>query len=72
MVKAAAAFGLTVPGASTFSRAAQAEGGDPETLVVGTAASASDIDPHSAYDGRSNMIIYGIYEQLMRLEDNTT
>ncbi len=72
MVKAAAGLGIALPAASSRAWPVRAEGGDPETLVVGTAASASDIDPHSAYDGRSNMIIYGIYEQLMRLEDNAT
>jgi peptide/nickel transport system substrate-binding protein len=42
------------------------------TLVVGTASSPSDLDPHSAYDGRSVMVIYGAYEQLMRLKGDST
>ena len=42
------------------------------TLIVGTSSSPSDLDPHSAYDGRSVMVIYGVYEQLMRLKGSST
>ena len=42
------------------------------TLIAGTSSSPSDLDPHSAYDGRSVMVIYGVYEQLMRLKGSST
>lgn len=42
------------------------------TLIAGTSSSPSDLDPHSAYDGRSVMVIYGVYEQLMRLKGGST
>ena len=42
------------------------------TLIAGTSSSPSDLDPHSAYDGRSVMVIYGAYEQLMRLKGDST
>ena len=42
------------------------------TLTAGTSSSPSDLDPHSAYDGRSVMVIYGVYEQLMRLKGSST
>ena len=42
------------------------------TLIAGTSSSPSDLDPHSAYDGRSVMVIYGVYEQLMRMKGSST
>lgn len=42
------------------------------TLIAGTSSSPSDLDPHSAYDGRSVMVIYGVYEQFMRLKGSAT
>jgi peptide/nickel transport system substrate-binding protein len=67
-----AAVGLAVPVISQTPRIGLAQAADPKTFMVGTASSASDIDPHSAYDGRSEMIIYGAYEQFMRLKTDTT
>ena len=71
---AASSFpGGRAAGAATVALAPAGQEADrAQTLVVGTAASASDLDPHSAYDGRSEMVIYGAYEQLMRLEGDKT
>ena len=71
---AASSFpGGRAAGAATVALApAGQEADQAQTLVVGTSASASDLDPHSAYDGRSVMVIYGAYEQLMRLEGDKT
>jgi peptide/nickel transport system substrate-binding protein len=72
LVQSVAAFGVAAPMLGRGWRVGRAQGADPKTFVVGTASSASDIDPHSAYDGRSEMVIYGAYEQFMRLKADTT
>jgi peptide/nickel transport system substrate-binding protein len=61
---AALAAPLPAPALQDVDRAA--------TLIAGTSSSPSDLDPHSAYDGRSVMVIYGAYEQLMRLKGSST
>ncbi|HEU5430817.1 MAG TPA: ABC transporter substrate-binding protein [Thermomicrobiales bacterium] len=72
LVQTAAALGLAVPTVGRGLHSGRAQAADPKTFLVGTASSASDIDPHSAYDGRSEMVIYGAYEQFMRLKADTT
>ncbi|MGI8477505.1 MAG: ABC transporter substrate-binding protein [Thermomicrobiales bacterium] len=59
------------PAATVRSSRHQEEPDRARTLVVGTAGSPSDLDPHSAYEGRSEMVIYGAFEQLMRLKGDT-
>ncbi len=72
LVQGAAALGVSLPAFGRLPRGVRAQSADAATFVVGTASSASDIDPHSAYDGRSEMVVYGAYEQFMRLKDDTT
>ncbi|HEY8446887.1 MAG TPA: ABC transporter substrate-binding protein [Thermomicrobiales bacterium] len=46
--------------------------GDATTLTIASFGSASDLDPHSAYDYRSTMAILGAYEGLIGLKDDKT
>src|SRR4051812_12784070 len=43
---------------------------DPKTLTVCLDGSSSDLDPQSANDYRSEVVIRGMYENLIRLKDD--
>jgi ABC-type transport system substrate-binding protein len=53
-----------IPG-TTGSSAAQSS---PQSLTIATDQSPSDLDPHSAYDAGSGLVLHGPYEGLIRLQ----
>lgn len=71
----AAAAGLVAPAARMLGvtpsgvAAAQADG---STLTIAMNGSPSDLDPHSAYDYRSGIVVRGPYETLIALKEDKT
>jgi peptide/nickel transport system substrate-binding protein len=45
---------------------------DPRTLTLVTPRTPSDLDPHSAYDAGSGVVLRGPFEGLLRLKPGTT
>jgi peptide/nickel transport system substrate-binding protein len=78
---AASAFaGLTVAMPSTRRVSAYAprreslplRAGDTKTLTIATHRTPSDLDPRSAYDAGSRIVLQGVFETLIRVEPGTT
>src|SRR5215216_4383666 len=45
---------------------------DSSTLVVATHRTPSDLDPHSAYDAGSRIVLKGLFETLIRVGPDST
>jgi peptide/nickel transport system substrate-binding protein len=50
-----------------FARGARGQRDESATFVMATARTPSDLDPHSAYDAGSGVVLQGPYESLIRL-----
>lgn len=77
LLRRAAAIGAAVPVVGASSRAfsprpASAQASDPTTLTIALNGSPSDLDPHSAYDYRSAIVVRGPYEGLIALDGAAT
>ncbi len=72
VVAPAAGAGLGVPVAGDRLRAAPLPQGASRTLTLVTNRAPSDLDPHSAYDAGSGVLLQGPFEGLIRAKANTT
>src|SRR3990170_3383996 len=76
LVRGSIASGLavmTAPWVTVQSRVTAAPGRQPalSTFSVATNRTPSDLDPHSAYDAGSGMVLQGPFEGLIRLKPGT-
>src|SRR5215213_5592702 len=71
-VVASAGVGPDASLAGDRLRAAPLPQGAPRTLTLVTNRAPSDLDPHSAYDAGSGVLLQGPFEGLIRAKANTT